>query len=368
VIRSHHLGKALNSIHQSFFLSGTKTLNLFVVGVGLIGSTLLRQIERQRHYLKTVHALEIRLVALSNSKKMLFNEDGIPLAGFGGLLKEKGEAASLPRFIERMTQMNLSQSVFVDCTSSEDLVQHYSAVLDRSISIVTPNKIANSGTYAQYARLREKSRQRNVQFLFETNVGAGLPVISTLNDLLHSGDRILRIEAVLSGTLSFIFNNFTKGRGFADIVREAQQRGYTEPDPRVDLSGKDVARKLLILARESGVPLEMKQVDIENILPPACRKAATIPLFYKALEKSGDVFEKRRAAAERKGRVLRFIARLEKGKASIRLQEVDASHPFYNLSGSDNIISFTTERYRERPLVIKGPGAGAEVTAAGVFA
>jgi aspartokinase/homoserine dehydrogenase 1 len=267
-----------------------------------------------------------------------------------------------------MTEMNLSQSVFVDCTSSEDLVRHYDAVLEQSISIVTPNKLANSGPYAQYARLRERSMRRNVRFLFETNVGAGLPVISTLNDLLHSGDRILRIEAVLSGTLSFIFNHFARGQSFAGIVREAQQRGYTEPDPRVDLSGKDVARKLLILARESGVPLEMKQIDIENILPASCIRAASLKDFYKALDKAGDVFEKRRYAAERKGSLLRFIAKLEKGKATIRLVEVDATHPFYNLSGSDNIISFTTERYRDRPLVIKGPGAGAEVTAAGLFA
>jgi aspartokinase/homoserine dehydrogenase 1 len=207
-----------------------------------------------------------------------------------------------------------------------------------------------------------------VQFLFETNVGAGLPVIKPLNDLLHSGDRILRIEAVLSGTLSFIFNQFRNGSSFADIVREAQKRGYTEPDPRVDLSGRDVARKLLILARESGLPLEMKHVIIENILPASCLRASTIPAFYKALEKENAHFEKRRAAADRKGRVLRFIATLEKGKATIALKEVDVTHPFFHLSGSDNIISFTTARYRERPLVIKGPGAGAEVTAAGVFA
>lgn len=368
VIHRDDLSKALNSIHQAFFLSGTKTLNVFIVGTGLIASTLLKQIEQQKAYLKTARALEINLVAITNTKKMFFKEEGVSLINYKKLLDEKGSISSLNGFIEEMISMNLSQSVFVDCTSNEEVVKHYEKILDNSISIVTPNKIANSGSYVQYERLKAKSNKRNVKFMFETNVGAGLPVINTLSDLMHSGDRILKIEAVLSGTLSFIFNNYSAANCFSDIVHEAQKRGFTEPDPRVDLSGMDVARKLLILARESGLPLEMKEIKVEQILPDACMKAKTIDKFYEELEKANDFFEKRRATAEKKNKVLRFIARLENGKASIVLDEVDASHPFYNLSGSDNIISFTTERYKERPLVIKGPGAGAEVTAAGVFA
>ena len=368
VIHAADLSKALNSIHQSFFLSGTKTLNLFLVGTGLIGSTLLKQIEQQKSYLKSVHAIEILIVAMSNSRKMFFHEEGISPVNFKKQLDDKGEKASLPDFVHRMKNMNLSQSIFVDCTSNEELANYYEGILDKSISIVTPNKIANSGSYAQYARLKNKSGRRNVRFLFETNVGAGLPVINTLNDLMQSGDRILKIEAVLSGTLSFIFNTYKSGNRFADIVKEAQRRGFTEPDPRVDLSGKDVARKLLILARESGLPLEMKDIVIENILPPSCFKAKTIDKFYEELARQDAFFAARRDRASKKGKVLRFIAKIDRGKATIALQEVDASHPFYNLSGSDNIISFTTARYKERPLVIKGPGAGAEVTAAGVFA
>ena len=368
VIHTADLSKALNSIHQSFFLSGTKTLNLFLMGTGLIGSTLLKQVEQQRTYLKATHAIEIRIVALSNSRKMYFHEDGIPVSDFKNQLMEKGEKASLPDFVNRMKNMNLSQSIFVDCTSNEDLANYYEGILDKSISIVTPNKIANSGSYTQYARLKNKSTSRNVKFLFETNVGAGLPVINTLNDLLTSGDRLLKIEAVLSGTLSFIFNTYSSGMAFEAIVKEAQRRGFTEPDPRVDLSGKDVARKLLILARESGLPLEMKDIVIENILPPACLRAKNINKFYEELARNDAFFAVRRDRASKKGKVLRFIAKIDRGKASVSLQEVDASHPFYNLSGSDNIISFTTARYKERPLVIKGPGAGAEVTAAGVFA
>lgn len=368
VIHRDDLSKALNSIHQAFFLSGTKTLNVFIVGTGLIASTLLKQIEQQKAYLKSARALEINLVAIINTTKMFFKEEGISIANYKKVLDEKGSASSLIGFIDSMIAMNLSQSVFVDCTSNEAVVKHYEKILDNSISIVTPNKIANSGSYLQYERLKSKSNKRNVKFMFETNVGAGLPVINTLSDLMHSGDRILKIEAVLSGTLSFIFNNYNATNRFSDIVHEAQKRGFTEPDPRVDLSGMDVARKLLILARESGLPLEMKDIKVEQILPDACMKAKTIEKFYDELEKANGFFEKRRATAEKKNKVLRFIARLDNGKASIVLDEVDASHPFYNLSGSDNIISFTTARYAERPLVIKGPGAGAEVTAAGVFA
>lgn len=368
VIHRENLNKALNALHQSFFLSDTKTLNVFMIGVGLIGSTLLKQIEKQAVHLKRSRSLEINLVAVSNSKKMLFNENGISTKNFKEALEKLGEKMSVPAFIKEMTRLNLPQSIFVDCTSSEDVVKHYETILDNSISIVTPNKIANSGKLKEYEKLRNISKRKNVRFLYETNVGAGLPVISTLKDLLSSGDTILKIEAVLSGTLSFIFNNFKPGTKFSDIVHEAHKRGYTEPDPRIDLSGMDVARKLLILARETGLNIEMNDIVIEQILPANCKKAKTVDEFFSELEKSNDFFDARRKIADDKKKVLRFIAQLENNRASISLQEVDSSHPFYNLSGSDNIISYTTERYHERPLVVKGPGAGAEVTAAGVFA
>ena len=368
VIHREDLNKALNALHQSFFLSDTKTLNVFMVGIGLIGGTLLKQIEKQALHLKKARSLEINLVAVTNSKKMLFDENGISTKNYLSALEKSNEKMSIAGFVKEMTRLNLPQSIFVDCTSSEDIVRHYETVLDHSISIVTPNKIANSGKLKDYLKLRNISKKRNVRFLYETNVGAGLPVISTLQDLLASGDTILKIEAVLSGTLSFIFNNFKTGTKFSDIVHEAHRRGYTEPDPRIDLSGMDVARKLLILARETGLNIEMNDIVIEQILPANCKKAKTVEAFFAELEKSNDFFDAQRKKADDKKKVLRFIAQLEKDRASISLQEVDAFHPFYNLSGSDNIISYTTERYHERPLVVKGPGAGAEVTAAGVFA
>jgi aspartokinase/homoserine dehydrogenase 1 len=368
VIHKENLNKALNALHQSFFLSDTKTLNVFMIGIGLIGSTLLKQIENQSAHLKKSRSLEINLVAVSNSRQMFFDENGISTRNFKGALEKSGEKMSVAAFIKQMTLLNLPQSIFVDCTSSEDVVKHYETILEHSISIVTPNKIANSGKYKEYEKLRDSSRKRNVRFLYETNVGAGLPVISTLKDLLTSGDTIQRIEAVLSGTLSFIFNNFKTGTKFSDIVHEAHRRGYTEPDPRVDLSGMDVARKLLILSRETGLNIEMNDIIIEQILPVNCRKAKTVEDFFNELEKSNDFFDAMRKKADDKKKVLRFIAQLENDRATISLQAVDSTHPFYNLSGSDNIISYTTERYHERPLVVKGPGAGAEVTAAGVFA
>ena len=367
VIHRNDLDKALNSLHQAFFLSDVKTLSVFLTGTGLIGKTLLKQISKHKEYLRQSRSLEIVVAGVSNSRKMFFDENGISLSRYEEHL-EKGEKADMEKFADEMIRMNLPQSIFVDCTSSEDVVKFYSKILDNSISIVTPNKIANSDSYKNYLQLRNIARRRNVRFLYETNVGAGLPVINTLSDLLNSGDEVRRIEAVLSGTLSFIFNTYKEGHNFSDIVLEAKEKGYTEPDPRVDLSGKDVARKLLILARETGLKTEFKDIKIDPILPPSCMKAPSIPAFFAELKKNNHLFEQRRKKAAEKGKVLRFIATLDNGKASIGLKEVDANHPFFNLSGSDNIISFTTERYTDRPLVVKGPGAGAEVTAAGVFA
>jgi aspartokinase/homoserine dehydrogenase 1 len=368
VIRKEDLNKALNAIHQSFFLSDIRTVNVFLVGIGLIGSTLIRQLSKQRSYLRQSHAIDIIITGICNSRKMLFNEEGISLQHYKELLETKGEEMNAARFVEAMKKMNLPQTVFADCTSSDTVVKFYPDIMEHSISIVTPNKIANSSSYSNYRKLQSIAKKRNIRFMYETNVGAGLPVITTLKDLMGSGDRIIRIEAVLSGTLSYIFNTFKEGTAFDEIVKQAQEKGYTEPDPRIDLSGKDVARKLLILARETGLALEHDDIHIEQILPPSCLKAKTVEQFFTALKKSNQLFEERRKKAAAKNKVLRFIAGLENNRAYIKLEEVDSSHPFYNLSGSENIISFTTERYHPSPLVVKGPGAGAEVTAAGVFA
>ncbi|MBI5915036.1 MAG: bifunctional aspartate kinase/homoserine dehydrogenase I [Bacteroidetes bacterium] len=366
--------KAMNALHETFFLSDTKELHLFMVGVGLIGATLMEQIRAQAQFLKEKRSLELKIIGLANSTKMLFNENGIDLGNWKELLNASGEKTSLASFVERMKNLNLSNSVFVDNTASEQVTHFYETILESSISISTPNKIATSSSYLQYQRLKGIAARRGVPFLYETNVGAGLPVIGTLEDLITSGDCILKIEGVLSGTMSFIFNHFQAGgEPFSAIVREAKRRGYTEPDPRDDLGGADVRRKLLILAREIGLPLEATDVQIENILPKAAQDAPSVDAFFTELEKSDGYFEKLVADAAKEGKALRMIASLENGtegtsQACIGLRAVDASHPFFALSGSDNMIVFTTERYKERPLVVRGPGAGAEVTAAGVFA
>jgi aspartokinase/homoserine dehydrogenase 1 len=267
-----------------------------------------------------------------------------------------------------MIELNLPNSVFVDCTSDKDIVQYYNMLLDASISVVTPNKVANSGSYAEYISLQRTALKRGVKFLYETNVGAGLPIINTIQGLMASGDKFLKIEAILSGTLSYIFNSFGPGIKFVDVVKEAKAKGFTEPDPRDDLSGADVARKILILAREVGVPLESEDVKVAQLLPENCLAAPNVEAFFNELVISDGYFAKLQSDAEANGEKLRYIATLENGKAAVELRTVNQQHPFYTLSGSDNIVSFTTERYKDRPLVIKGPGAGAEVTASGVFA
>lgn len=368
VIRKEDEAKSLNALHEAFFLSDTRVLNLFMVGVGLIGSTLIQQIQKQAAYLKKEQSIEIKILGLSNSKKMLFDEEGINLKNWKKKLNASKTKTSLSKFVDRMKSMNLPNTIFVDNTASEKVANYYESILASSISISTPNKIATSSSYLQYQNLKTLARKNGVRFLYETNVGAGLPVISTMKDLINSGDRILKIEGVLSGSLSYIFNSFNEGTKFSEIVKEAKELGYTEPDPRVDLNGIDVRRKLIILARETGLALDAKDVKIKNILPPACQKAKTVSAFFTAVKKADATFEKLRAKAAKNNQALRMIAQLDRGKASISLQAVDPSHPFYSLSGSDNMIVFTTERYKERPLVIRGPGAGAEVTAAGIFA
>ena len=360
--------KALNAIHERFFYTDTNVIHLFFVGVGLIGSSLLNQIQKQTAYLKEQKNIDLRVVGLANTKTMLFNQNGIDLVNWKSELSNSSDTSDLDGFVEKMVSMNLRNSIFVDNTASATPVNYYEQILKNSISISTPNKIATSSSYKQYRYFKQLADKNNVQFHYETNVGAGLPVISTLKGLVDSGDKVLKIEGVLSGSLSFIFNNFTPEESFYDIVKQAQKLGYTEPDPRIDLSGKDVRRKILILGREAGVSLEAEDVEIENILPQPCVDAKTIDEFFAALKSNEQAFVDRIEKASAADKRLRFIAALDNGVATISLQEVDSSNPFYNLSGSDNMIVFTTERYKERPLVVRGPGAGAEVTAAGVFA
>ncbi len=368
VISKDDESKALNALHESFFLSDTKELHIFMIGVGLIGSTLLSQIQKQTAYLKERSKLELKIVGLANSKKMVFDENGIQLTNWKEKLDASDEVSDISGFIQKMKNLNLSNTIFIDNTANATVANYYESILDSSISISTPNKIATSSAYLQYQRLKSIAAKRGVQFLYETNVGAGLPVISTLNDLINSGDQILKIEGVLSGSLSYIFNTFSADTKFSAVVRKAKELGYTEPDPRDDLSGMDIRRKLIILARETGLTLEAEQVEIEDILPAACHEAKTVEAFFTEIERVDSHFEMLRSSAASENKVLRMIAKLENGKASINMHAVDSSHPFYSLNGSDNMIVFTTARYNERPLVVRGPGAGAAVTAAGVFA
>ncbi|MEE9437606.1 MAG: bifunctional aspartate kinase/homoserine dehydrogenase I [Saprospiraceae bacterium] len=367
VIDKKDHSKALNVIHDSFFLSQEKTINLFCVGVGLIGSTLLSQIDAQKKYLKDELALDIKIAGLSNSKKMIFDANGINTDNWKSIMESSTHMADVGNFVEIMTTMNLSNSIFIDNTASTIVPDYYKQVLAESISIVTPNKIATSSAYAQYLDLKNTAKKHNVQFLYETNVGAGLPVLTTLKGLIDSGDKIEKIEGVLSGSLSFIFNNFNGTTSFSELVNQAKKLGYTEPDPRDDLSGSDIRRKIIILTRESGIAIEQEDVVISPILPQSCIDAHDVPSFFKTLELQNDYFQKMLTDATSKREVLRIIATMENGKASIGLQNVGEDSPFYSLQGSDNMIVFTTKRYHDRPLVIKGPGAGAEVTAAGVF-
>jgi len=368
VIQKNDLSKALNAIHGVFFQSEVRSLNLFLVGTGLIGGTFLKQLAAQAAYLRKEKLLKINLVGIARTRKMLLEPNGLDFQNWQKQLDEDGKTTSLPAYIQRIKEFNLPNSVFIDCTSDKELIQYYQPLLDASVSVVTPNKVANSGPYSEYKTLQQTALRKGVKFLYETNVGAGLPIINTIQGLMASGDRFQKIEAILSGTLSFIFNNFKEGTRFVDIVREAKAKGFTEPDPRDDLGGLDVARKILILARETGLPLEPSDVVIDPILPDNCLKAKSVDDFFEELEKSNDYFDALLKKASDQGGALRYIASLEDGKAQLKLSIIDAQHPFYTLSGSDNIVSFTTERYNTRPLVIKGPGAGAEVTASGVFA
>jgi bifunctional aspartokinase / homoserine dehydrogenase 1 len=369
VIAEEDLAKALNAVHDSLFLSPVKTLHLFLAGTGNIGKELISQLLQSESHLKEEHQQQLKVMGIINSRKMLFDSNGgIDLNSWKNELFEKGTTAGIEQFIQQIEALNLPNSIFVDNTSNPLLVEQYEKLFSQNVSVVACNKLGASGKYASYSKLKRLARKNGVDFYYETNVGAGLPIIKTMNDLLISGDHFLKIEAILSGTISYIFNNFIGDRNFADVVKEAQKLGFTEPDPRDDLNGMDFARKMLILARETGLPLEMEDVQLQPILPEACLKAPSIEAFYQELINAEAHFSalKKKASAENK--VLRYIGMIEDGQIHIRLSFVGQDHPFYSLSGSDNVISFTTLRYKNNPLVVKGPGAGAAVTAAGVFA
>jgi bifunctional aspartokinase / homoserine dehydrogenase 1 len=366
VIAAADVKKAINVLHEEFFESTHKQINLFIAGAGNVGTKLLAQLQQQQPYLLNQLNLQVRIVGLSNSRLMVFNDKGIDLSKWREELAG-GEAMQTDAFLHSIENRNLRNSVFVDVTANEQIATQYKRLLDKSISVVACNKIACSSPYHYYHQLKEAANKHNTTLLFETNVGAGLPIIGTLNDLLRSGDEITRIEAVLSGTLNYVFNNYNGEKPFAEVVRKAQEEGYTEPDPRLDLSGKDVMRKILILAREAGEKLEMEEIKNQSFMPESCMKGS-VEDFYQEMLVQEPHFKQLYTTAAKEGKKLKFVAKYENGKASVGLQHIDPAHDFYHLYGKDNIILFYTHRYVDQPMVVKGAGAGAEVTASGVFA
>ncbi|MBL8181331.1 MAG: bifunctional aspartate kinase/homoserine dehydrogenase I [Blastocatellia bacterium] len=366
IISSRDVRKAVNTLHEEFFSDGSKQINLYIAGVGTVGKRLIDQLEKQHQHLLDELRLNVRVVGIANSKAALLADEGIDLMTYGDGLSS-AETATIATFTDAIIERNLRNSIFVDVTASEMVVEQYGKLLSKSVSVIACNKIAASSEFQNYSTLKNTAREFAANFFFETNVGAGLPVINTLNDLLRSGDRVRRIEAVLSGTLNFVFNTYDGSRPFADVVRQAQDEGYTEPDPRLDLSGTDVARKILILARESGHRIEMSEIANEGFLPQSCLQG-TVEDFYAEMLKHEAHFRKLLDDAIGDGKMLKYIASLTDGKASVGLQSISPNHNFANLSGKDNAVLFYTDRYPEQPLVVKGAGAGADVTAAGVFA
>jgi aspartokinase/homoserine dehydrogenase 1 len=368
IIDKKNVTKAINTLHESFFEAQVKELNLFVTGVGNVGSKLLEQIEKQTNYLIENLRLKIRVIAISNSKKMVLEEEGLDLSNWKTKLQESKTNANRDSFFEYAKKLNLRNSIFVDNTASEVIAKEYAQYLNNNIGVVTCNKIAAADELNNYLNLKKISRKFGSPYLFETNVGAGLPIIDTLNNLIASGDQIIKIQAVLSGSLNFVFNNFKAGASFHDVVLEAQQQGYTEPDPKIDLSGIDVARKILILARESGMSIELDEIENESFLPQECLDTKDNKSFFESLIQYSGHFEKMLENAKKEGAKMKYVAQLENGKAKVGIQLVKEGHDFYNLEGSDNIILFYTNRYKEQPLIVKGAGAGADVTASGIFA
>jgi aspartokinase/homoserine dehydrogenase 1 len=366
IINSKDVRKAVNTLHEEFFSDGNKQINVFIVGVGTVGKKLIEQIRLQSEFLRKNLRLNVRVVGLAKSRNKIFDEAGIELPNAENLL-ENAPLMNMSEFTDLILEKNLRNSIFVDVTANAEVVEVYPKLLQKSISIIACNKIAASSDYAKYKQLKDLSREFGTAFLFETNVGAGLPIINTLNDLMRSGDEIRRIEAVLSGTLNFVFNNYDGSRLFASVVRQAQKEGYTEPDPRLDLSGTDVARKILILAREAGFKLEMPDIENKGFLPESCLEGS-VEDFYAEMETHESYFRELFETAKSRNLSLKYIATFDNGRASVGLQSIDKTHNFANLSGKDNAVLFYTNRYADLPLVVKGAGAGAEVTAAGVFA
>ena len=367
VIKLKYLRKALNSIHDSFFLSAYNVLNLFIAGVGTVGGNLLEQIRIQQPKLMKQNGLKLNVVGVANSTHALFCREGLNLETCIHELKENGENSSPEHLKEEILKMNIFNSVFVDCTANASISDIYETLLNHNVSVVAANKIAASSSYDNYIKLKETARHRGVKFLFETNVGAGLPIINTMNDLINSGDHILKLEAVLSGTLNFIFNTLSAHIPFSKAILMAKEEGYSEPDPRIDLSGKDVIRKLVILAREAGYVVEQEDVKCDLFIPDRYFEGS-LAEFWQHIQELDIQFEQKRQELEAQHKRLRFVAQMENGRCAVGLREVDSHHPFYELEGSNNIIMISTERYHEYPMIIKGYGAGADVTAAGVFA
>jgi aspartokinase/homoserine dehydrogenase 1 len=367
VIKNESLKKALNVIHDGFFLSRFKEMYLFIAGIGMVGSSLMKQLQKQYSTLVSEHNLKINLIGVINSRKMIIDKKGIPLENYKEALKTSGEKGDISVFIQQMTKLNFRNAVFIDCTANEDVASRYAEILSKYVSIVTANKIACSSAQSYYQQLKSIANERGVRFMYETTVGAGLPIIKTINDLVLSGDKILKVEAVLSGTMNFIFNELSPEIPLSSAIRKAREIGYSEPDPRIDLSGTDVVRKIMILAREAGYSIEKEDVVINKFLPDECFEGDLNNFFEKVREYDAE-FEQKRKKLTSHNLKWRFFATMEMGKAKVELLEIGPEHPSFNLEGSNNIILLTSNRYNELPMVIKGYGAGAEVTAAGVFA
>ena len=367
VINERDVKKALNTLHENFFEENTKQLNLFVMGVGNVGEKFIEQINQQKKFLKENLKINVRVAAVSNSRKMLFDEEGISLKDWKSLL-ENGETANKEAFISKVASLNLRNSIFVDITANQSVSETYEHYLKQNIAVVTCNKIACSSAYDNYKKLKNLSRQFNAPFLFETNVGAGLPIIDTVKNLIASGDKINKIQAVLSGSLNFIFNNFDENNSFHDVVKDAGYQGFTEPDPKIDLSGVDVARKILILIRESGYQMEIEDITNKSFMPAECLATTNNDDFFASLKTHAAHFENLLKEAKSKDCRLKYVATFENGKASVGLEFIPRESPFYDLEGKDNIVQFYTDRYIDQPLLIKGAGAGAAVTASGIFA